>query len=199
MALDIFHLNGIQVAGYCENEQKKANPFGLEFLGSEKELDSEMYQKHRFFVGIGDNLLRARIYGLLKSRAAGFVTAIHPSASVADKATIGEGSLIAAKVCINPMAEIGEGVICNTSSVVEHDCRIGDYSHIAPGAVLCGNVTIGKNCFIGANSVLIEGTTIADNVIIGAGSTVVRNILSSGLYFGSPARERTIRNNKLNK
>jgi len=59
---------------------------------------------------------------------------IHPSAAVADDATIGKG------------VEIG------ANAVIGNGAEIGDASIVAPGTVIGDGVRIGTNVFIGANA-----------------------------------------------
>ena len=191
VAIDVLEQRGYSVKGYCDREEKLLNPYSLSYLGSEtalfesKEID---LSTTGFFVGIGDNTIREKVYKFLVSKNAVVVNALHPGAIISRTSVLGEGVLIAANATINPLCTIGNGVICNTASVVDHECIIKDFAHICPSTVLCGNVTIGKNCFIGANSVVKQGVSICDNVVIGAGSTVVKDIRVPGTYFGNKLR-----------
>lgn len=193
VVIDILRLMQREVTGYCDIVPKQFNPYGLEYLGSERALSPEKREYMEAFISVGDNDLRRKLYEIMSAGGFSFCNALHPSAVISSSVQLGSAVMVAAGTVINPQAKLGNGVICNTGSIIEHECTIGEFSHIAPGAVLCGNVSIGKNCFIGANAVVIEGISIADNVRIGAGSTVVKNIVSPGLYYGSPATERTLR------
>lgn len=51
-----------------------------------------------------------------------------------------------------------------------------------------GRVNIGNNVFIGAESVILPNVTIGDNVIVGANSTITEDLLTNGVYAGSPAK-----------
>jgi sugar O-acyltransferase (sialic acid O-acetyltransferase NeuD family) len=187
VALDILQQIGTTIAGYCDTEEKTFNPYSLPYLGNEREVlaaGSIDVGSTCFFIGIGHNATREKVYNLLVSQQATTVNAIHPGAIVSGSSVVGIGVLIAANATINPLCNIGNGVICNTACVIDHECVVHDFAHICPGTVLCGNVTIGRNSFIGANSVVRQGITICDNVIIGAGSTVVKDILVPGTYYG---------------
>ena len=65
---------------------------------------------------------------------------------------------------------------------------IGDYVHLSPNATLCGAVKVGKLTHIGANATVIQGINVGEQSVIGAGSTVIREIPSSVIAVGTPAK-----------
>lgn len=187
VVVDIFNLNQIKVAGYCDVDEKEFNPFSLSYLGKETNILSHLSPvETKAFTAIGLNSLRIKVDATITALGFEFANAIHPKAIVASTVQLQTGILIAANASINPMCKIGKQVICNTGCVIEHECVIGNYTHIAPGAVLCGNVTIGTNCFVGANAVIKQGVKIGNNVIIGAGSTVISDIEENKTVVGNP-------------
>ena len=178
------------VVGYVDLVEKKENPYSLRYLGSDQQLiDSNFLNDYLFVLGIGDNILRKKVYDNLSTKLQ-FLNTIDVSANTSSTLQLGNGNYIGKNVIVNALCKIGNATIINTASVIEHECQIGDFSHIAPGAVLCGNVVVGKNVFIGANTVIKQGVTIGDNVIIGAGSVVVKDVNSNSQVFGNPARIR---------
>jgi len=187
---DIFTLMGQKVIGYCDSEEKKSNPFKLAYIGSELSKESwKSLSTNKFFVSIGNNLIRARVFRRLEEQ--GYLpsnNAIHPSSIISKEVSLGKGILVAANATINTLVSIHKGAICNTGSVIEHECKIGAFAHIAPGAVLAGNVMVGSQTFIGANSVVKQGVKIGDNVIIGAGSVILENIPNNVTVVGNPGR-----------
>ncbi|MFT3909261.1 MAG: acetyltransferase [Ferruginibacter sp.] len=181
---------GLKVTGYCDNEEKKYNPFSLKYLQKEtSETGLKALTREDFFIAIGDNKIRKNVYNNLAVRNLLPINAVHATAVIDESADIApHGVMIAANVVINALAKIGIGAICNTYAVIEHECRIGDFAHVGPGAVLCGNVTVGENTFIGAKSVVRENIKIGKNVIVGAGSVVVKDIPDNVTVMGNPAR-----------
>jgi sugar O-acyltransferase (sialic acid O-acetyltransferase NeuD family) len=190
VAMDILTLSGFEFEGYCDSTEKLMNPYDLTYLGKEIELGKERIVSSKFFIGIGDNLIRRKVSEFIQLNGGNFLNAIHPSAVVSSSAGFGSLCMIAAGVCINPLVVLGNGVICNTSSGVDHECVVGDFSHIGPGAVLCGNVNVGDNCFIGANAVVKQGVRIGNNCIIGAGAVVLSDVLDGSIVFGNPAKPK---------
>jgi len=184
VVVDALIESGWTLIGYCENEVKQLNPFELTYLGKDA---VELLENKNWIVAIGDNSIREKIYEKFMSTGS-FVSVIHPSATVAQLADIGRGSLVAAKAVINPAARVGKGVIINTAAVIEHECEVGDFSHIAPGAVLTGKVKVGKRSFIGANAVVKQQVCIGDDVIIGAGAVIIKDVPNGATVVGNPGR-----------
>lgn len=186
----ILTASGIAPTGYCDNEVKTNNPFDLPYIGTELSAAGLTALKESgFFIAVGDNDIRNKIFLQLAEKNLLPVNAIHPSSIIdATVKMATHGVMIAAGVIINPLAHIGKGVICNTGSVIEHECQISDFAHIGPGAVLCGHVKIGEQTFVGANAVVRQGITIGKNVIIGAGAVVVNNIPDNVTVMGVPAK-----------
>jgi sugar O-acyltransferase (sialic acid O-acetyltransferase NeuD family) len=190
VALDILKLSGYDIIGYCDIVEKEFNPYAIPYLGTErngetiKKISSEAY-----FISVGENSIRGKIYNSLVPQLGQPVNAVHPSAILAASIVLGDGVMIAAGAVLNPLVRIGKGVICNTSCTIDHECRVGDFSHIAPGAILCGNVTVGQGSFIGAGAVIRQGISIGENVMIGAGCVVVRNVPDNVVMVGNPQKE----------
>lgn len=182
-------LNGFHIIGYIDFEEKKDNPFNLEYLGSNNVIpDLINAGKKHFILGVGENHKRLELAELISSYGGFCTTIIHPEAKVSKFSKIGLGTFIARGVCINPFVQIGDFCIVNTAATIDHDSKIGDAVHIAPGGVVAGNTSIGKLSFVGANSVLINNLQIGTNVKIGAGSVVIKNIPNNSTVVGNPTR-----------
>jgi sugar O-acyltransferase (sialic acid O-acetyltransferase NeuD family) len=181
---------GKPVSFYCDVEEKDKNPFNLKYIGSESHPEAiAMMKDTGVFIAIGDNAIRRKIANQLADHCKP-VNAIHPTAVIDPSADIGEsGIMIAAGVCINPLAVIHEGAICNTASVIEHECVLGAYSHVGPGAVICGNVIIGEGSFVGAGAIIRQNITIGKNAMIGMGAVVVKNVADNEVVVGNPSRK----------
>ena len=144
--------NNLNLIGYAEKSVIEVNPFKLEYLGDEsssnfKEWDLDV----SFILGIGDNILREKIYKHILKNGKKVISLINLSSSISSFAAIGDGVFVNRNVTINAFAKIGSNVILNTGCIVEHECEIHDNVHIGPGAVLAGNVKVGSGSFIGAN------------------------------------------------
>lgn len=185
----VLHAAGNPVTAYCDVDEKSKNPFGLHFLGSEMTGEGlQAVMEQPFFVGVGDNHIRKKVFNHFAVLGRYAENAIHPSAIIDSSAKVANsGVLIAAGVVINPLARVGNATICNTGCIIEHECNVADFAHIGPGAVLCGNVTVGELSFIGAGAVIKQGVEIGKNVIVGAGAVVINNIDDNCVVVGNPA------------
>lgn len=187
VVLDACKKADIKVHYYCEKKELQSNPFQLEFAGDERTENFNWDNIDAFVLGLGDNSIRKKVAGLIKSKGKRLITIIHPTAVINDLVQIGKGTMISVNVVVNPLTTVGEYCILNTGSIIEHECKIGNATHIAPGAVLAGNVTVGNQCFIGANAFVKQGVFIGNNVTIGAGSVVLRDISDNEIWAGNPA------------
>jgi sugar O-acyltransferase (sialic acid O-acetyltransferase NeuD family) len=114
---------------------------------------------------------------------------IHPTAQIfAKDVEIGEGSFIGANSILTTNIKIGKHAILNRGNQIGHDSKIGDYFSAMPGAIVSGNVIIGDNTYLGTNSSIKEKIQVTSDVKIGANACVVKNIITSGVYIGVPAK-----------
>ncbi len=86
-----------------------------------------------------------------------FPPGIHPSAVIAEDATIGEGCHIAANVTILPKAKIGNSTVICAGTVIGHEAVIGDNCLLYP------NVTVRERCVIGNRVIIHSGTAIGSD------------------------------------
>lgn len=186
---DIAIENQYEIIGYTEKGRVQNNPFNLNYAGYEREIDFfENKKEIGFIIGIGDNLIREKIYNLITSKNKEVNTLISNTASISNSARIDNGTFVNRNVLINALAKIGKNVILNTACVIEHECEISDSVHIGPGAVLAGNVLVGERTFIGANCVIKQGVKIGKDVIVGAGTVVLSDIPNGKKIVGNPSR-----------
>ena len=141
-----------------------------------------------FFVGIGNNALRARLMGRLQALALPCAVLVHPNACVSRHADIAEGTLIAAGATVTPFARIGTSGIVNTGASVDHDCLLAPNVHIGPGARLAANVSVGARVNVGIGAVVRQGIRIGADAVVGAGAAVVSDIPDGWIVAGVPAK-----------
>lgn len=176
---------GFSVIGYCDINKKSVNPYGLKYLGNEKDI----YINNKVFISIGNNVIRKKVFKKIENSDDFLNLSLkHPNSIISNSSQIKNQTLISAGVIINPQVKINKGCIINTGAIIEHECNIGSFSHIGPGSVLLGNVSIGNNCMIGANSVIKQGVKIGNNVVVGAGSVILDDIHDNLTMVGNPGK-----------
>ena len=149
---------------------------------------ADEFRRSQIYIGVGDNAARKAIFDRLLSVGIEASVCIAPNAFVARDASVSAGAVICAGAVIGARARIGSNTIVNTLSSVDHDCVLGIHSQVTVGVTLCGSVKTGSNCFFGVKSAVIPGRTIGDDVVVMAGSLVTRDVQSSVMVGGSPAR-----------
>ncbi len=131
---------------------------------------------------------RALIFDRWKNKIP-FATLIHPSAVIDPTCQIGEGSVILSGCVLDCHVEIQDNVLLNTGVMIAHHSMIGRHSFLAPRVSIAGFVKTGPTNFIGIGATIIDNIHTAEHVIVGGGALVHKNIGSSGIYVGVPARK----------
>ena len=160
--IDILNSSGVKIKSVLDDNPKSESILGIPVI---KTSDFDMPTLGKTIISIGNNKVRKK---LSKSLRANFAIAIHPSAVISSNTRIGEGTVVMARVAINPDVTIGKHCIINTNATVEHDALIADFVHICPGVSLAGNVTIGEGTQVGIGAAVIQGISIGKWVTIGA-------------------------------
>jgi sugar O-acyltransferase (sialic acid O-acetyltransferase NeuD family) len=180
---EILELQGIVVKGIFDDDEKITKLLDYPALGSF--LRGRVADKAAVIISVGNNRIRQKIAEKL---SVPFSRALHPSALISRRATIGEGSVLMAGVTVNSESTIGRHVILNTQCSVDHDCQINDYVHISPQVALAGNVKVGEGTHIGIGATVIQGISIGRWCTIGAGSVIIRDVPDGATVVGNPGR-----------
>lgn len=160
-------------------------------LGDDEMLDRLGPHDNSATVGvgsIGNADVRRNLFNRAQAHGFAFPVLVHPRATIASSADLGDGTQVMAGAVVQPNAKIGRNAIINSAAVVEHHAEVGDHAHVAPGAVLCGNVVVGAGCHVGANATVLQGMTIGDGAMIAAGAVVTRHVAAGAKVMGIPAR-----------
>lgn len=175
LLVDIPELIGKEVMGYP-------------VLGGVSDFFNTNIQKG--IIAVGDNFGREFVSRKIKNINPNFefITAIHPSATIANSAAVGNGSVVFSGAAINANATLGDHCIVNTLSSVGHDVSIGNFSTVAPNSAIGGSTTIGNQTAISIGSNVAHKLQIGNNTVIGAGSTVLSDIPDNVLVYGTPAK-----------
>ena len=145
-------------------------------------------ETHIMMVAVADSQERKRIVEKLPKETTYF-TFIHPTAQImAENVNLGDGTFVGANSIITTNINIGKHGILNRGNQIGHDTSIGDFFSAMPGAIVSGNVRLGECVYMGTNSSIKEKIQVSSDVTIGSNSTVVKNIITGGIYVGVPAK-----------
>jgi sugar O-acyltransferase (sialic acid O-acetyltransferase NeuD family) len=178
-----------RIKGFLDDRQGVLAPYGYEepILGT-----VESYQPvpgDVFLCAVGDNDVRRRYVEIVKSKGGKFATLVHPSAVVAERATIGEGCIIEPFVFVGTDASIGEQNVIGSHTCISHDVRMGVYNQVCGHSSFGGNVQIGDHVFFGLGAIVVPAVAIGRYAFVGAGSLVVADVRAATKVFGNPAAE----------
>ena len=190
----IIEYYGSKVVAVFDNTPNLPTPFpDVELYHGHKQFEVWIKSRNRkeigFCVAIGNphGRVRIRLHDLLVKEGLTPVTIVHPTAWVADNATIGSGSQILAGAVIAPEARIGRQCIINTNASVDHEDVLEDGVEVAPGATLCGLVHVGINAWICAGATVLPHIRIGADAIVGAGAVVMKDVPDGITVVGIPA------------
>lgn len=139
-------------------------------------------------VAIGKPTVRRRIVTTLALDGFRFATLIHPTAVIADTATLGVGVMVGPLSVVAPYAAVGDHVAINSHVGVGHHSIVGAYATLSPGVRISGYSRIGQGVFLGSNAVILPKLEIGDGATIAANSMVVRRVAPLYTVMGVPAR-----------
>lgn len=176
---------GVEVAGMLDDSPIPGHPLATRVRPGVAGTSGPIALDHPLVIGVGNNAARAALAERISST---FFTAVHPSVLVAQRVTIGAGTVVLQGSVIQHNARIGRHVLINTAASVDHDNVIGDFVHVSPHATLCGHVEIGEGTHIGAGATVIPSVKIGKWVTIGAGAVVTSDIPDGATAVGVPAR-----------
>lgn len=185
--------NKFSIGGLIDNYKLPGTECnGHVVIGNLKDLPILLHKKKITggILAISDNWTRALIRKQVMQSSPNFtfVSVIHPSASLGNRAVIGTGTVILSGANIGPSCSVGAHCIINTLASLDHDSVMEDYSSLAPGSITGGNVTVGSFSAICLGAKIIHKISIGEQTIIGAGATVVKDIPSNCVAYGTPAK-----------
>lgn len=181
-------MNKWQSIAFLDDDESIKTSMGLQVIGKTADAFHKI-EEYDIFVAIGNNEIRQKIQTALEAKGASIPTLIHPSAVIGEQVTLSTGTAVMAGAIINCCTTIGKGCIINTGATIDHDNAIGDFVHISPGAHLAGTVKVGHGTWLGIGSIVSNNIYITNECKVGAGAVVVKDILESGVYVGTPAKK----------
>ena len=182
----IYFFNNKEKKNYLKSGNKKYSIFK-----SFSKLKTKVKKNSYYFIAVGSNSLRKKIYDEVKKKLkiSKVLTIISKKSNVDSNVKIGQGTIILKGVSINSNSKIGRFCIINTNSSIDHDNTLGDSMSTGPGVNTGGNVKINDLCQIGIGASIKDKVIIKKNTVIGGGAFVNKNCDSNSTYFGVPAKK----------
>lgn len=186
---------GSSVMAVIDDTPGLKSPFGdVEIYHGYKQLkpviDGQNTHEIGFCIAIGNphGDVRVRLHEFLIKEGLRPVTVAHPTAWIAENATVDSGCQLMAGAIINEEAVIGKECIINTNASVDHECILEDGVELSPAATLCGCIHVGMNSWIGAGATVLPRLKIGAGVIVGAGAVVTKDVPAGLTVIGVPAK-----------
>lgn len=144
---------------------------------------------NQFTIGIGNPVLRKKLYDKFKDLGGEFTSTISPLATIGCYGNqIESGCNIMTGTVITSDITIKKGILINLNCTIGHDSMLGEFVELSPGVHISGNCKIGDYSILGTNASMLPKLTIGKNVIIGAGSVVTKNLPDNCVAVGIPAK-----------
>lgn len=103
---------------------------------------------------------------------------------IGDHTRIGLHNTVIGPVAIGSHVNLAQGVVVTALNHNYSDAK----TRIDQQGVSTQPVTIGDDVWVGANAVILPGVTIGSHVVVAAGAVVTKDVPSSTLVAGVPAR-----------
>ena len=141
-----------------------------------------------FMTGIGEPVIREKLYNKVKEKDYCFAILVHPSASVAESAVLEEGTMVAHNAFVSIKAHLFTNALVQPLACVHHECSVGRNSVVSTSAVMGGNSSLGYNSFIGLGASVKQGISVGNGSVVGMGAVVIKNVSDRVMVVGNPAR-----------
>lgn len=192
LAKEIFEKNNVVVYGFLDDATALHNQEidDATVLGA---TDDDGFlkligKKCEAFVATDDTKLRKGLVKMLNDvRHVQPVNAVHPSAQVSARASIGYGNFIDAAAQVAVAVTIGQHCLLHAQSQIGVGATVGNFVQIGAGAIIGPGVVLEDEVFIGAGVVIVAGVTIGKGARVGAGSVVIGSVKAGETVFGNPA------------
>ena len=141
-----------------------------------------------FMTGIGEPVIREKLYNKVKEKDYCFAILVHPSASVAESAVLEEGTMVAHNAFVSIKAHLFTNALVQPLACVHHECSVGRNSVVSTSAVMGGNSSLGYNSFIGLGASVKQGISVGNGSVVGMGAVVIKNVSDRVMVVGNPAK-----------
>jgi len=184
----VSEISHLQLAGFVENLEREGCRETLEGLPVYWVEEVASLAQSHWAVCALSTTQRSHFTEQVAAYGLRFATAIHPSARISAKTTVGEGTIISVGAILASHSRLGCHVIVNRGALIGHHTEIGDYVSIQPGANIAGACRIGEATYIGMGAIVIDHVTIGSHSVVGAGAVVTADVPDNVLVAGVPAK-----------
>ena len=180
------------IKGFLSNNPNDLHGFEVaaDILG-----DPEYYaveEDDRFVLAIGTVEDKKRIVLSLKARRARFFTLVHPTAVVADTASIGEGVVVCPFATVSVNVTVDDFAMLNFYASCGHDAKVGKYCVLSPYATMNGFAILEDEVFMGTHATVVAHKRVGCRSKISANSLAANDVPPCTLVQGVPGKNWTI-------
>jgi sugar O-acyltransferase (sialic acid O-acetyltransferase NeuD family) len=189
------------VAFTMDSEYMKEDSFfDLPIVSFEDIQEKYSPNEYKMFIPLGYtkvNKLREQKFNESKEKGYDLITYIHPRATVASNAKIGENCFIFEDNTIQPFVTIEDNCILWSGNHIGHHSTIKANCFIASHVVISGGCEIGENTFIGVNATLRDHIKIGKSNVIGAGALILGDTEDNKVYMATATEVSRVPSNRL--
>jgi sugar O-acyltransferase (sialic acid O-acetyltransferase NeuD family) len=177
-----------KIVGFLDDDDAKwgSEYANIKVLGGIGQLEKN--PRSSVIIGFSDPLLKKKVAERLDKIGARFPQIIHPSAWIADRVQIEEGTVVYPGVCIDCDVTLGKHTTINKNATLGHDSNYGSYLTVSPGVNLGGFAEVGEGVEFGIGSTTIQRLKIGAWTKVGAGAVVTKDLPANCTAVGVPAK-----------
>lgn len=160
---------------------------GVKVLGSIGDLN-QIAEEFYCVCTISVPKIKRKVLSKIKNSNIRFARLIHPTAIIAESASLGEDVIIEAFCFVSVGTCLGNHVQLNCYCGIGHDAYVGDYSSLYWAVNLSGYSKVEEDCILGTKTTVIQNVVVGKGAIIGSNSNVIRDIPPNCTAVGNPAK-----------
>ncbi len=176
--------------------------FGLPIIPFEDIESHYLPSDYKMFIPLSYtkmNKLREQKFLEAKAKGYMFISYIHPNATVAVNAKIGENCFVFEDNTIQPFVTIEDNCILWSGNHIGHHSTIKANCFIASHVVISGGCEIGENTFIGVNATLRDHIKIGKSNVIGAGALILGDTEDEKVYMATATEPSKVPSSRLRR